>query len=211
MNRRLRTGIKLFLSRNILFIIGFLTICLLSFVSAGDSQEIQGLTPKPEKPQIITIAPTKNLKLTQAIPILPFVDNKVPQDWLYANPVTKGLGKKVVAALEDDLTDKSILKQFKLLAKDNLLKESWPDFTNAIDLKALGNNQPEVRSVFYTVLTFNQDRLLRVCHGVAGLNVSADMWIAGTPVKHGALIRVRKGLYPIVVEAYHGKRTQWLE
>ena len=211
MNRRLRTGAKSFYFHKILFLIGFLTVCLFSFLSPGKSQEIQGLAPKPEKPQIITIAPTKNLKLSQAIPILPFVDNQVPQNWLYANPVTKGLGKKVVAALEDDLTDKSILKQFKPLPKDNLLKESWPDFTDAINLKALGKDQPEVRSVFYTLLNFNQNRLLRVCHGVAGLNVSADMWIAGTPVKHGALIRVRKGLYPIVVEVYHGKRTQWLE
>ncbi len=203
---------KILFSPYLLFLIGLLTICLLSWLSPQRSQELTELIPKPEKPQITVIEPINNIDFNEKIPIFNFVDNKVPRLWLYSKGVRKGfLGKKLSTSLRDNPNNKSILDKLKLLPVNRLVQDSWPDFTDAINLKNLitySESRPKVRSVFYTLVSFEQPQLLRVCSGVAGWNVNADIWVGGISVKDGELIKVDKGLYPLIVEAYVGDSTK---
>ncbi|MDJ0719398.1 MAG: hypothetical protein QNJ54_35135 [Prochloraceae cyanobacterium] len=198
--------------RSLLLALGFSSAYLFSLVSKGFARSLEKLELQspPEFPDILTLDPLEDFLKSESSPIFSFADNTVPRQWWYATPVIKGLGKKVVAQLQRDRTDRPLEKVLKPLESEKLVPESWPDFTDAIDLKALGNERPEIYSLFYTIVSNERSRLLRVCHGVAGPNVKAQMWVAGVPVQHGELLRVRAGLYPLVVEAYHGKRTQWL-
>ena len=208
--RDCRKGGWLWSRRTVLFAIGFLITYLPSWLARAKNQRLQGEELQPEPPETLSVSPLRNFQPSENSPLVPFVDDALPHQWWYTTPAQEDLGSKVVAQMQRDKTDRSLEQVLKPLSSDKLLQDSWPDFTDAIDLKALGNEQPEVRSVFYTIVSFNQPRLLRVCHGMAGLNVTAQMWVAGVPVQHGELLRVRAGLYPIVVEAYHGKRTKWL-
>ncbi|WP_222427145.1 hypothetical protein [Hyella patelloides] len=162
----------------------------MSFSFAEGVQTPRGeAPPKPEKPKIIAIAPPKNLQLTAEVPIIQFVDNTVPEKWLYANSSTK-------------------FQEFKLLPDNKLVKESLPDFTDTINLNTFAKEQQDNRSIFYTVVAFEQPQLLRVCYGLTDSNITANMVVAKKPVKHGTLIRVRKGLYPIAIKVNYEEPGQ---
>lgn len=181
-----------------------------SLTKKAKGQQGNRASTKPPNLKIVKIAPISDFQLSPASPLFQFVDDTVPRQWWYATPVKEGQGKTLAAQITQNQTDLSILDSLNQMPTNKLLTNSWPDFTDAIDLKALGNDRPQVYSVLYTVVAFQKSRLLRVCHGTAGLNVTARIWLAGVPVEHGELIRVSKGIYPVLVEAYHGHRTQWL-
>ncbi len=176
-----------------------------------DNQIISGIEPKPEKPKIINILPSQDVRLNTYIEPVIFVDDTVPQQWLYKTPVNKGEGQKLVNIISKMKSNILTINNFKALPREKIISNSWPDFTDAINLKELGNNQSSIYSLFYTTVAFEKPQLLRVCHGGIGLNVSAEMWVNNILVKHGELIQVQPGLYPIIIEVYHGKRTQWLQ
>ena len=190
MNRKLRQRIKSLFSRKTFFSVVFISIFLLSCLSAEGIQQLRGkIPPKPKKPEIITIEPDKNLKLTTSIPVIPFVDDTVPQKWLYANSSSK-------------------FQEFRPLLDDRLVKNSVPDFTDAINLNTFAREQQGRRSIFLTVIAFKQPQLLRVCYGLTGSNIRAKMEVAKKPVQHGALIRVKPGLYPVAILVNHAKPRQ---
>jgi hypothetical protein len=172
-----------------------------------NSQNIPGIDPKPQKPNIINITPSENLQFSEDIFSVNFRDNTVPKQWLYKTPVSKGEGQKLVNSINIPIQDPAILKNFKKLPQELLITNSWPDFTDAIDLQKIGNDQQDIYSLFYTVIAFEQPQLLRVCHGVAGFDVSAEMWVNDLPVKHGELIQVQKGIYSIIIEVSNNKKS----
>ena len=120
------------------------------------------------------------------MPLVQFADNQVPKRWLYANSSTK-------------------FQEFKRLPDEQIVEESLPEFTDAINLNTFAKEQQGRRSVFVTVVSFKQPQLLRVCYGLTGSNITAKMRIAKKPVDHGALIQVQPGLYPLAIEVNHAK------
>ena len=178
---------KLLFSRKTFFLTIVLSICLFSWLFSGGIEQLRGtVPPKPKKPKIIAIAPPKNFRLTVGMPLVKFTDNQVPKRWLYANSSTR-------------------FQEFKRLPDDQLVEESLPEFTDAINLNTFAKEQQGRRSVFVTVVSFQQPQLLRVCYGLTGSNITAKMRIGKKPVNHGALIRVQPGLYPIAIEVNHAK------
>ncbi len=170
---------------------------------------IPGIESKPEPPKIININPASSRQVSDQIEPMNFRDNMVPKNWLYQTPVKPGNGENLISTIKTK--NEVPLDNFKTLTQQQIIANSWPDFTDAIDLKKLGNNKPDIYSLFYTVISFNQPQLLRVCHGVTGFNTAAKMWLNNQPVNHGDLIRVTPGVYPMILEVYHGKSTQWLQ
>ena len=175
--------------------------------STANSQTIPGIDPEPQKPNIINITPSQNIQFGKYISPVNFIDDVVPKQWLYKTPVTKGEGQKLVNSINLSIPEQSILKTFKNLPQELLISNSWPDFTDAIALSKIGDDRQDIYSLFYTVIAFDQPQLLRVCHGVAGFDVSAEMWVNDIPVKHGELIQVQKGIYSIIVEVSNNKRS----
>ncbi|EAZ91494.1 hypothetical protein [Crocosphaera chwakensis] len=181
---------------------------LLSQNLPNNNLTIPGIDPKPQKPQITNIEPSKKIVVNNLIKPVEFIDDTVPKKWLYKTSVKPGEGAMLSLSIQEG--NKNILETLKQLPQEKFISNSFPDFTDAIDLKQLGNNKPKISSLFYTVISFDQPQLLRVCHGAIGLNVNASFWVNNQLVKHGELIRVNKGFYPIIIEAYHGEETQWL-
>lgn len=181
---------------------------LLSQNSVNNNIIIPGIDSRPQKPQIINIIPLEKVVLNNFLEPVNFIDNTVPKKWLYKTPAKPGDGATLSLFIQQK--NKTILETLEKLPQDKIITNSFPDFTDAIDLKKLGNNKPKISSLFYTVMSFDQPQLLRVCHGAIGLNVDAKMWINNQLVKHGELIKVDKGFYSIIIEAYHGERKQWL-
>lgn len=191
LNERLRKFRKLLFSRETIFSIVILAICLASFLSTVEkTTQAEPFPPKPEKPAIVEILPPQDLKLTAGIPVIQFADNTVPREWLYAN-------------------SSSNFQKFKPLPDDKLVKESLPDFTDAINLNTFAREQQGRRSIFYTVVYFDRPQILRVCNGLTGSNMTAKMVVAKQTVRHGELIRVKSGLYPIAIEVNHAKPEKY--
>ncbi|MDJ0598949.1 MAG: beta-galactosidase [Crocosphaera sp.] len=174
----------------------------------NSNDTIPGIDPKPQRPKITNIEPAKTILLKDIIEPVKFIDDTVPKKWLYKTPVKPGDGAMLSLSLQEENQD--ILETLKELPKEQIIANSFPDFTDAIDLKKLGNNKPQKSSLFYTVISFDQPQLFRVCHGAIGLNVKAVFFVNNQLVKHGELIQVNKGLYPIIIEAYHGEKTRFL-
>ncbi|MDJ0659560.1 MAG: hypothetical protein QNJ42_08715 [Crocosphaera sp.] len=173
----------------------------------NNNPAIPGIEPKPQKPKIIIIQPSQTVGNNPPIKFINFIDDTVPKKWLYKTPVEPGEGQQLVNLADQN---QSVLDTLEELPQNQIIANSWPDFTDAINLKKLGENKPKISSLFYTVISFDEPQLLRVCHGAIGLNVKANIWVNNQLVKHGELIRVKKGLYPIIIEAYHGEKTRWL-
>lgn len=202
---------KLLFSPYILFLITLLTISVLSWLSIDRSEGLTEFITKPEKPQITAIAPLDNINFNEKTPIFQFVNNTVPQKWLYIRGIRKNSGNKLAISLQKDPHNQSIFKKLKPLPTFRLIKNSYPDFTDAINLKNLitySKYRSKVRSLFYTVVKFDEPQLVRVTSGVAGFNVNANIWVGGISLKDGQLIKVNKGLYPLLVEAYVGNSTK---
>ncbi len=179
------------------------------------------LPPKPERPTIVDLAPPEAISDGGRVPIVRWVDDTVPREWLCGCPVYEGWGGLLAAAMAGTADPDDAAAVFAHLAplpEERIVSESWPDFTDAIDLKAIGGatessseqSLPKLRSAYVTVLDVDRPVLVRVCHGAAGMNVAARMWLAGREVGHGDLVRLAPGRYPMVAEAYHGEPGRWL-
>jgi len=168
--------------------------------------------PRPARPEITTIAAPKGFAPGPRATPVALADDAMPHEWLYACPVEAGAGEKLAAMLAGgSVPAAEALAALRRLPKTRIRKGAWPQFADAIDLKAVGGEKPELRSVYFTVVRTAKVRLVRVCHGAAGMNVSARMWVSGRQVAHGQLVRLGKGAHPVVVEAYHGREGVWLK
>ncbi|MDJ0729568.1 MAG: hypothetical protein QNJ33_06195 [Crocosphaera sp.] len=176
--------------------------------SNKNNSTIPGIDPKPERPKITKIEPSQNIVINNPLESVKFIDDIVPKKWLYKTPINPGEAQKLVNLIHDQ--HQGIFQTLEELPQNQIIANSFPDFTDAIDLKKLGKNKPKIYSLFYTIMSFEQPRLLRVCHGAIGLNVKANIWVNNQPVKHGELIRVNQGFYSIIIEVYHGEKTRWL-
>jgi hypothetical protein len=174
--------------------------------------ESLALGPKPVRPPCPLLEADPAFKPPEGASVAVFADDAVPRQWLYACPVERGRGQKVADALRSGAADaaKDALKDFRPLPPDLLVPDTWPDFTDAINLRAAGGGRPGVRSAWCAVVRCDAPRLVRVCHGAAGMNVSASMWVSGRPVGHGEVVRLGAGLHPVVLEADHGRRGTYL-
>jgi hypothetical protein len=171
------------------------------------------IEPKPAAPAIADLAPPADFQPPAGLPVVAFADNVVPTRWLHVCPAPKGMGAQLAAALLKPPADAEagkLLAQLKPLPPEMIAKDCWPDFTDAINLRKLGGEKPGQRSCLAAAIQVDGPRLVRVCHGAAGMNTTASLWIAGQEVAHGQLVRLAKGVYPVVIEAFHGQRGTWI-
>jgi hypothetical protein len=170
------------------------------------------LSPRPVKPEIVTIAGGKTAALPRACPVNKYANDAAPGRWLVACPVEPGAGEKLAAAIAaGGERAAEAAGGLRLLGGKLILKRTWPQFADAIDLHALGGGKPETRSVLLMGIDVPSPLLVRVCIGAAGMNVAGEMWINGQAVAHGQFVRLGKGRHAVVVEAYHGHRGQYID
>jgi hypothetical protein len=173
---------------------------------------IPGLLPRPRPPRVISIAAPRRFVAQPGAPVVAFSNDRVITRWLCRVPVEAGAGAQLArAAGQPAKTDSEAFGALSPLPRTAIVKDSWPDVTDAIDLNPLGNGQARVHSLFFTVLRVSRPRLARVCHGACGMNTSARMWISGRKAPHGTLVRLAAGRHPVVMEVYHGHDGEWIK
>ena len=178
-----------------------------------DKLQRMDLPPMPVRPPVARIDPPAGFTPPAGIPVVKFANDRAITEWLHQCPAKGGRGAAVAAALgEAAAGDKArqLPADLKPLPGELVVRHTWPDWTDAVDLKKLGGNKPGLTSVFCAVLDVPGPRLVRACTGAVGMNAAARMWVAGQAVTHGQLVRLGRGLYPIVVEADHGRRGTWI-
>lgn len=164
---------------------------------------VEGLRPRPEPPAPTTVAPVSHAALE---PVL-FTDETVLTRWVVTCPVEPGLGARVATKLQAGNVPEGLLP----LSASLIVAESYPDVTDAVDLNALGEGRAEVTSVLACVVANDRPRIVRVCHGVAGMGARSRMWVGGVEVVHGELVQMAAGNYPIAMEVYHGEDGHWIK
>ena len=202
---------------------------------AGEAQT-EDLLIRPMAPplSIADLAAPAGFGPSPGVPVVKFADDAVITEWLFACPASFGadLASALVPAAAGDGPAPSFLaklkkrggarapaasaaglvKRLKPLPQERIVPDSYPDFTPAIDLLALSDGRDRAQSVYHAVVDNDQPRLVRACVGAEGEGVSATLWVAGRRVEHGQLLRLTKGPYPIVIQAYSGQvryRWQW--
>lgn len=179
-----------------------------------EKQTVPGLLPKPTRPVIAEIRPSPGFEPDRRVPVVPFGDDAVLSRWLVRCPTPVGSGEAVAKATKagkGSSAGAQALRRMRLLDTHHIVHESWPDLTDAVDLHALSRGQPRTCSLFHTVLEVPRPTLVRVCHGAAGLNTCARMWISGREMNHGSIARLGAGLHPIVMEVYNGHDGTWVK
>ncbi len=170
------------------------------------------LPPRPQAPGIIEIEPIDADGLIADLPTVEFADDQTPRSWLSACPTGGEVAEQVASALAEGDRDRweQLDGSFQPLAPEHLIEQTWPDWKDAINLRALGDNRPNITSTHITVIRNDRERIVRICHGAAGINVHAHVWLNGTVAPHGGFARLEPGLYIMVVRANHGRRSHWI-
>jgi agarase len=178
-----------------------------------------GLSPEPEAPPILEIAPAGGAVPAQ-IPAMQFMDGAVITNWLAACPIASRTGVDFSRVLgqagEEGYADEAagVLAKMSPLDGKYVVAESWPDFGPAIDLKAMAAGEDGKDALFCAVLHVDSPRLVRVCCGGIGEGVTVHFYINGTSISHGGFVRLAAGTYVLVMEANSGRVNytwQWSE
>jgi hypothetical protein len=170
------------------------------------------LLPEPVKPRVVPVGAPAGFAPPPGARVTPFTDNAALTAWLALCPAPEGAGAGLSSALCKRAAGRApILRKMAPLAAGLVVHDSWPDLTDAVDLHALSNGRPDARSLLLAVVDVRKAATVRACHGVAGLNTAARMWVSDREVEHGAIVRLGKGLHPVVIEARHGHDGAWIK
>lgn len=172
--------------------------------------DIPWLLPRPKPPEIVEIKAPEEFKPPDGIPVVELASDRVVTEWLFAGRIKGGWGERTATALGQDGAGNA-LKGLRPLEPAAVLRETYPEFRPAIDLRRLSNGRDNTWTGFCTVVRNDKPRLLRVSFGLCGSAVDARMWISGQPVARDEFVRVAPGHHPVVMEACSGRRvSHWL-
>ncbi len=167
--------------------------------------------PESAASEIRSIAATGAGVAAEGAPVVSFQDDGMPREWLVEIPVDADDAARLAAGLLAGHGFRSLFPAVTRLPASMIEPDTWPDFADAINLKALGEDQPARWCVLMTCVRVESEQLVRVCHGCAGLNVAARLWISGVERPHGAFVRLQPGVHTVVVGAYNGCDGVWLK
>lgn len=179
--------------------------------------------PAPEKPAkpyadrdpFAMIAPDGSSP--EGAPVVPFTSDEMPDQWLFVGGF-KPQGEDLLAAMGgygkarpkpgDRVAHAGREETFRLIPKDpdkGYYKNRHTKDKLAIDITNAIGRVYFSTSLFFTVINNDADRLaqVRLDHG------GAVAYLGGVRVASGEIVRLRKGLYPLLVVAEIGDTTPW--
>jgi len=180
----------------------------------------KGLSPEPGEPTIHEVGLGVLDGLPDGVPQVDFSDGAVLTEWLYACPVPyrgERLAVRVMGALTDPARTeeaRAVMPEMHPLGADCVVAESWPDFTEAIDIKRLAEGEDGIHALFCATLRSDRERVVRLSHGAIGEGVSVHLYVNGLSVPHGGFVRLSEGVHVLLMQTCSGQvhyPWQWEE
>ena len=157
------------------------------------------------------VAPAAGYRPGKGVPVSAFASGQMPPEWIYAGGFKPPAGADVLAGLGGAakarpevgsiLTCAGRSETFRPLSHETD-RGYWQgniDITNAIG--RIYNST----SCFYTVIDSNAPRWVRMTTDYD----PAEAYLAGVRLRHGAVVHLDKGLYPLLVAAPQGELPPW--
>ena len=180
----------------------------------------KGLSPEPGEPVIHEVGIGVLDGMPEGVPEMEFSDGAVLTQWLCACPVPyrgERLAVRIMGALTDPARSeeaRAVTPEMHPLGAGCIVAESWPDFTEAIDLKRLAEDEDGVHALFCATLRSDRERIVRLSHGAIGDGVTVHVFVNGLSVPHGGFVRLAEGVHVLVMQTCSGKAHytwQWEE
>ena len=176
------------------------------------------LRPKPAGPQTVTIDPPKDFVPAAGAPVLPFVNDAVPAQWLVASPIARVADEDPLLSIggreKANPGPDTAVTFGEQTAKFTPLPDAWRikrGKYQAIDLKAANQGKGNVTTYYYTVLKVEHPVLAQITFESAApqkWNPTArtvrDFWLGGVRLQDGDFVRLSPGLYPFLAQAKTG-------
>ncbi|MEI8121034.1 MAG: hypothetical protein WCI20_03210 [bacterium] len=177
---------------------------------------LTGLSPEVDEPVALYAEPPPARLIPRDLPVTDFRNGEVLTEWLCAHPIAGTLPRSVVLlarGLSDpDFADeaRTILSGMKPLDARYVVPESYPDFTPAVDLRAMANGADGVQGLFATAVRVESPRFVRVCHGAVGEGVTVHFFMDGLAIPHGGYVRMATGTHVLAMQTCSGQvRYTW--
>jgi outer membrane protein assembly factor BamB len=200
------------------------------YLCAGNTlYAVGGRTPtEPTAPKVPSVAPAPALDSAADLPLGAFRSDATPANWVVVGPFKPrsldtdflaGLGGVSNATLK---AGQEVAHRGQAYTARTLGTNEWftvQRFTagiHSIDVTKAAGREPDRTICFFTVVEFDSERALeyRFLSPNAGLwnpksRVDARAWIAGRPIEEGAVFRVGKGRYPLMLQVGVGECEGW--
>lgn len=171
--------------------------------------------PYADRDPLAFLAP--DASTPEGVPVVPFVDDEMPDRWLFVGGF-KPRGADLLAELGgyakarpkpgDRVVHDGREEVFRLVPTEpgrGYHKDGYTQNKLAIDITNAIGRVFFSTSLFYTVIRNDTDRFARLELGHGG----AVAYIGGSRVSSGEVVRLGKGLYPVLVVVEIGDTTPW--
>jgi len=176
--------------------------------------------PEPTPPwQQLDLPPPADFKPAGSVPVVPLRSGVVPHRWLVTEVLSEAIGVDPMASMQglDKLHPQdgtSIqLEQFKLRFRP-LAEDMVDPSANSLKIAEMMRGGDSASFCLYTVLEVQEPGLYKV-HNPFSNSGRVQMALAGRRVSHGQVVRLEKGLYPLMILAriltVWNKFQPWLE
>ncbi len=181
--------------------------------------------PAPEEPvkplcvrfKDCKVAPLEDYTPPQGVPLVDLVDDKLPEDWIYAGGLKPregkdpldalGGGEKARPMLGDELTDGSKTVRFARVSREK--DEGYFEWggRKVLDVSNAIGRVYHSYSVFYTVVRNSKP-------GWYEFNIGSDhkesrTFLNGIEIRQGDVMQLDKGLYTLLIEVRIGQTEPW--
>ena len=185
---------------------------------------LAGPTPQePVGPGVVTPGALPASVDTAGLPVQPFRHDKMPTEWLFCGPIPHrsfdqdhlaplGGRRAAVPALGGEVAANGVKVVFRKLQDAHWWAEAKRTAgMRCIDLTACLDGQRRSTGYFYTVVRNDTPRYARfMLHTPGGWawnpaeRLKPRMWIGGQAVTDRSVVRLERGLYPVMIEATLG-------
>jgi len=158
----------------------------------------------PDEP-IVTVAPDKDFKPADGVPVSAFGENKTAPEWLVAGGFKALPNKNATDGFEQFANIKPKLgeevnfnERTKPFEKYNKL------YGNAITITDALKREAYTTGIFYTVIENDAPRIVRLAHDVSG-----RVFLNGRELRPTDIARLDKGAYHLINIGTTGQQSQW--
>jgi len=167
----------------------------------------------------VEIAPAADYQPGRGVPVLKFQSGIMPSEWMFVGGFKPQAGEDTLNALGGPAAARPELgtkvtfggrsETFRLIPheedKGYWSSPQWTDDRTSIDITGAVNREYHTTNFFYTVIDNDRPRWVRV-----GTEWDpAVVYLAGVELRHGSVVHLEKGLYPVMVVAAIGETQPW--
>ncbi|MFW6162823.1 MAG: hypothetical protein ACODAJ_08615, partial [Planctomycetota bacterium] len=176
--------------------------------------------PAPRPPVMAQYEPPKDFTPGQGVPVVAYSDGVMPTQWLMAGPLEPrsdddflgSLGGRDQARPEvgTKVEYEGDVVRFRPLGEDGIwVHDHFTYGKPALDLLVPIDRAYHTTSYYYNVLDSDGAGWYRLETDTRAGGRNAMVWLAGTRLGHGDLVRLGEGRYPVLLQVSVGATTPW--